>query len=189
MTGPLRFLIVDDSEMERTVTRLDLGRQFVGVTLEDVGTAEALARALDGPAPDLVVTDYYLGWSDGVSAARAMKARWPDCPVIMLTGTGSEAIAVEAMKAGLDDYVLKSPKHRVRLSAAVAAVLDSARARRELRAARERLEYLAAEGPAVVYTCRPSGDFAATFVSDDSAGSTPTSPWWTSPCRGSRGSR
>lgn len=165
MAGPLRFLIVDDSEVERYLTRLDLGREFVGTTLEDVGTAEGLARALDGPAPDLVVIDYYLGWSDGLAAAKAMKARWPDCPVIMLTGTGSESVAVEAMKAGLDDYVLKSPKHRVRLPAAVAAALDSARVRRELRAAHERLEYLVAEGPAVVYTCRPSGDFAATYVS------------------------
>ncbi|WP_445250726.1 hypothetical protein [Microcoleus sp. OTE_8_concoct_300] len=42
----------------------------------------------------------------------------------MFTNTGNEEIAVEAMKSGLDDYIIKSPKHCVRLGVAVRAVLD-----------------------------------------------------------------
>ncbi|MBI2237725.1 MAG: PAS domain-containing protein, partial [Actinobacteria bacterium] len=73
---------------------------------------------------DLVITDYHLPWTDGVEVLRAVKERWPDCPVVMFTGTGSEEIAVEAMKLGLDDYVLKSPQHLNGLSAAIRSALE-----------------------------------------------------------------
>jgi len=51
----------------------------------------------------VVITDYYLGWSDGITVLLSVKARNPECPVIMFTGRGNEDIAVRAMKAGLDD--------------------------------------------------------------------------------------
>jgi PAS domain S-box-containing protein len=81
---------------------------------------------------DLVITDYQLRWTDGLSVLRAIKANWPDCPVIMFTGTGSEEIAVEAMKAGLDDYVLKASRHYVRLAGAARLALERAAQRRAL---------------------------------------------------------
>jgi FixJ family two-component response regulator len=59
-----------------------------------------------------------------LSVVREVKARYPNCPVIMFTATGNQQVAVDAMKSGLDDYVLKSPKHYVRLAAAVRTVLE-----------------------------------------------------------------
>ena len=52
---------------------------------------------------------------------REVKRLWPGVPVVVLTGTGSEEIAVEAMKAGLDDYVIKSPHDILRDLPAAAA--------------------------------------------------------------------
>src|SRR3989454_8677897 len=78
---------------------------------------------------------------------RAVKDRCPDCPVIMVTGTGSEEIAVEAMKAGLDDYVLKAAHNFGRLSVAVKAVLERAQERRGPRGKGERLSSLIGNNP------------------------------------------
>jgi PAS domain S-box-containing protein len=69
----------------------------------------------------------------------------------MFTGTGSEEIAVEAMKAGLDDYVLKSPKHYARLPASAHLALKVARQRRELKEAERRYGRLFDSVPVALY--------------------------------------
>jgi PAS domain S-box-containing protein len=79
---------------------------------------------------DLTITDYQLRWTDGLAVVRSLKARYPDRPVIMFTNSGSEEIAVEAMKAGVDDYVLKSPTHFTRLVTAVHLALERVEERR-----------------------------------------------------------
>lgn len=66
--------------------------------------------ALRGPRPDLAVVDYALGWGQGIGLSGEIKATFPDCPVIMFTGTLGEEYAVQAMKAGLDDYIIIDPK-------------------------------------------------------------------------------
>ena len=53
-----------------------------------------------------------------------VREKVPDLPVIIVTGTGSEAIAVEAMKRGAADYVIKSPRHILRLPFTIHAVLE-----------------------------------------------------------------
>jgi signal transduction histidine kinase len=64
-----------------------------------------------------------------VDIVRAVKEARPHCSVIMFTATGTQEVAVDAMKAGLDDYVIKSPKHYVRLAVAVRSCLDRAEIR------------------------------------------------------------
>src|SRR5207245_1858915 len=103
---PLRLVIVDDSAEDRFLVVRELERQFPGAQIERVTGEAAFAAALDRDGFDLVVTDYSLGWTDGIQVLHTIKARLPDVPVIMFTGTGSEEVAVEAMKAGLDDYIL-----------------------------------------------------------------------------------
>jgi len=136
MNSTLRILLIDDNPDDRMLTIRELRREFLDLQVEQVIEAKRFARALERGDFDLVITDYQLRWTDGLAVLRAVKARWPDCPVIMFTATGSEEIAVEAMKNGLEDYVLKSPKHFVRLPAAVRSALERA----EDIAARKRAE-------------------------------------------------
>jgi signal transduction histidine kinase len=83
-------------------------------------------------------------WTNGLAVLRAVKARWPGCPVVMYTGTGNEEIAVEAMKTGLSDYVLKVRMER--LPASVGLALRQARQQRALEEAeRARTELLRLE--------------------------------------------
>ncbi|HEY9607341.1 MAG TPA: response regulator [Allocoleopsis sp.] len=127
----LRILIVDDNPHDRILAIRSLEREFPELQVQEVAKAEDLDRALERGDFDVVITDYQLRWSDGLTVFRAIKARFPDCPVIMFTNSGTQEIAVEAMKAGLDDYVLKSSKHYIRLAAAVRLAWKNTEIRRK----------------------------------------------------------
>lgn len=125
----LRVLILDDNPHDRQLTLRELRKEFQDLeVIEPVDDGEfkgSLARATF----DLVITDFNLKWANGVDVVRAVKEARPHCPVIMFTATGTQEVAVDAMKAGLDDYVIKSPKHYVRLAVAVRSCLDRAEIR------------------------------------------------------------
>ena len=125
----MRVLLVDDNRDDRALVARGLAAQHPDLETVEVADADALTVAL-ARAPDLVVTDYQLRFSDGLTLLRQIKSMWPDVPVIMYTGTGSEQVAVEAMKAGLYDYVLKKPGELPRLLAAVGRALETARHRK-----------------------------------------------------------
>lgn len=118
-----RIVLVDDNPDDRALVARELQNEFGLLFLQEVRNEDELAAAL-GKEFDLVITDYHLCWTDGLEILQRIKKHRPNCPVIMFTGTGSEEIAVRAMKAGLEDYVLKSPKHYVRLAAAVRSTLE-----------------------------------------------------------------
>ncbi len=131
-TNPLHILLIDDNPDDRFLIIRTLNREFFDLRVTEVTTQTEYEHALTHERFDLIITDYQLCWNDGLSILRAAKARLPDCPVIMFTGTGSEEIAVEAMKIGLDDYVLKSPKHYGRLPARVRLALEQAAQQQQL---------------------------------------------------------
>ncbi|MBD2679478.1 MULTISPECIES: response regulator [Nostoc] len=127
----LRILLIDDNPNDRLLAIRQLEREFSDLEVEQVVTAQDLAQALERGQFNLVVTDYQLRWSNGIEVLHAIKASYPNCPVIMFTNSGTQEIAVEAMKSGLDDYVIKSPQHQVRLTAAVRSALERAETRQK----------------------------------------------------------
>ena len=127
MTGP-RILVLDDNPNDRALAARTLRAEFPDAQIDDSAhDAESFAAALAADGFDAVVTDYQLRWTTGLDVVRALKGRNPHLPVVMFTGTGTEEVAVEGMKAGLDDYVTKSPNHYVRLAVAVRGAIDRAR--------------------------------------------------------------
>ena len=142
MHGILKILLVDDNADDRALAARELSRNFLECEIHHVIDSSQFAHALDSGPWDLIVTDYQLRWSEGLTVLAAVKARSPECPVIMFTGSGSEEIAVRAMKAGLDDYVLKSPRHYVRLVAAAHMALQRARQHKALHEAERRYQIL-----------------------------------------------
>lgn len=127
-------VVVDDNPDDRALVRHRLDSVFPGAEVREA-TDEAgfLAAFGDGADVDLVITDYSLNWSDGLEILACVKAVRPECPVIMLTGTGDEETAVAGMKAGLDDYVVKSVKHFASFRTSVRTVVENARGRAALR--------------------------------------------------------
>lgn len=157
MHKPRRILLVDDDPKDRTLVAETLRGAFALLDIAEVTDPAALERAWEGAPPDLVLTDYALGWTSGLVVLLKAKARWPDVPVVMVTGTGSEEIAVECMKEGLDDYILKSPRHIVRLPAAIESALARMRERHALREAESRYHSLFSGIPLGVYRASPTG--------------------------------
>tara|TARA_R110002072_G_scaffold302999_1_gene490984 strand:- start:830 stop:2317 length:1488 start_codon:yes stop_codon:yes gene_type:complete len=146
MGETLRILLVDDSPYDRGMVRRELKQEFETVEVIEATNDAEFAAALENPVFDLVITDFQIRWTDGLKVFHAVKERLPDCPVLMFTATGNEEIAVEAMKSGLDDYIIKNVHHLVRLRVAVRSALKhsrtNVRARRlELRLA-ELLDHL-----------------------------------------------
>jgi two-component sensor histidine kinase/CheY-like chemotaxis protein len=141
----VRLLLVDDNEDDRTLVRRELARAYPQLQVIEARDEKEFQGALDQGAADLVITDYQLRWSDGLKVLDAVKRRFPDCLVIMFTGTGTQEVAVEAMKHGLDDYLIKAPAHFVRLPPAVAAALERRSQRIAKRQAAEDLHKALAE--------------------------------------------
>ena len=134
MTSPLRILLLEDSAMDaELIQELLEADHFVCEVIRVQTRAEFLA-ALDDAGIDLILADYTLPSFDGLSALKlAMNAR-PDLPFIFVSGSLGEEKAIEALKIGATDYVLKT-----RLSGLVPSV------QRALREARERAERKKAE--------------------------------------------
>ncbi|PPS44782.1 PAS domain S-box protein [Chroococcidiopsis sp. TS-821] len=118
-----RILVIDDSLHDRLQAIAELEREIPHIDVVQITCAEDFDQALSVGQFDLVICDYQLSWSDGLSVLQTIKNRYPDCRVVMFTNSGSEEIAVAAMKAGLDDYIIKSPQNYRFLSAAARAAL------------------------------------------------------------------
>lgn len=135
----LRILIIDDNPGDRLLASRELAKTFPKVQIKEVGIITEFHQALEAGDFDLVITDYQLRWSTGIEVLKAIQARYPNCPIIMFTNSGSEEVAVKGMKLGLSDYVLKG-KSLYRLPIAVKESLEKQRLRQEYEATLERLK-------------------------------------------------
>jgi signal transduction histidine kinase len=138
----VRILLVDDNYDDRLLIAHALEQEFPEIELQGVFRAQDLESALLSRQFDVVITDYELRWTDGLTVVRTIKNLYPDCPVIMFTASGTQEIAVEAMKLGLDDYIIKSANHYVRLPAAVKSALDKFQAQCKVAGLESRLQTL-----------------------------------------------
>jgi PAS domain S-box-containing protein len=152
---PIRAVLIDDNPDDRALVRRELEREFRQLAITDVLDEAGLAAVLNGGAFDLVITDYQLRWTDGLRVLRDIKSRYPQVPVIMFTGTGSEEVAVDAMKAGVEEYVIKTPQRLALLRLAARSALRKAGDRQALAAAEARHRELFETVPVGLYRVEP----------------------------------
>jgi len=162
---PQRIMICDDDPEHRASVEGELRREFPQAHIELVTDMESFVNALDLGPFDLVITELQLKSLNGLTVLRTVKAHWAFCSVIMITSHGGEEIAVEAMKAGLDDYVLKSPDHFIRFNNAVYTALSRATMRRAKLRAEEKYRALVEQVPAIIYTAALTPKSGTLFVS------------------------
>ena len=130
------ILIVEDEAKMRRLLELNLGEQ--GFTTHAVADAEAGLKLLGQEKVDLVVTDFRLPGMNGLEFLQAIKRVNASLPVVMMTAYGSVESAVEAMKLGASDYVLK-PFSLEEMTLVVRKELDAHNLREENRSLREAL--------------------------------------------------
>jgi signal transduction histidine kinase/DNA-binding response OmpR family regulator len=131
MSKRLRALIVDDAENDAALVALELRRGGYDVTFERVETLETMNSALAKQTWDLVISDYTMPHFSGLDALKSFKKTGIDLPFLMVSGSIGEETAVDVMKAGAHDYLMKDNLRR--LVPSVDRELREAEVRRERR--------------------------------------------------------
>ncbi len=147
MKPNLHILLLEDDIADAELVKYALGQSGLAFTLERVEGREEYLQRLQDHAPDLILSDYHLPGFDGLSALDLAREHAPDTPFIFVTGTLGEERAIETLKRGASDYVLKNSLthlvpsvHRSLREAAERA--DRKRAEERLRESHEQLRAL-----------------------------------------------
>jgi PAS domain S-box-containing protein len=151
----MRAILIDDNPDDRALVLRELEREFPGLTAVHVLDQQGFTGALAEGEFDLVVTDFQLRWTDGLTILAEIKRQLPTMPVIMFTGTGSEEVAVAAMKGGVDEYVIKSPQQLALLRLAARSAVRKKVGRAALAAAEARYRELFETVPVGLYRVVP----------------------------------
>lgn len=133
-------LVVDDSPIDARLAARAV-ELALGVRTRQVADGVAALEAIARERPALVVTDLGMPEMDGLELVRAVADRYPHLPVILMTSQGSEAVALEAMRAGAANYVPKQVM-REQLPAAAQSVLTVSRTDRHRQRFLEGIEHL-----------------------------------------------
>lgn len=134
----LRVLILEDVPADAELVKRELKKAEIAFTSKLVNTRDAFLRELEKFAPDLVLSDYSIPRFNGMEAVKLVKKRLPSIPIIIVTDTINEETAVECMKAGADDYVIKENLNR--LGRAVAIALEKKQLRKAKQTTEEALQ-------------------------------------------------
>ena len=150
MDEKLRILLLEDVASDAELVEHTLRKAKLAFSLERVETKEAFVKGLDELQPNVILADYHLPSFDGLSALGITQEKAPDVPFIFVSGSIGEEFAVETLKRGATDYVLKDRLSR--LAPAVRRALAEAeehskrqKAEKKLKEYQEHLEELVAE--------------------------------------------
>jgi PAS domain S-box-containing protein len=128
----LKILFVEDVPSDVDLAVLELRKENFNIEYHTVCTGVDLIRELNQFKPDLIISDYMMPSFNGLQALRIVKGHSPEIPFILYTGSVNEETAVECIKAGAQDYIIK--EHMTRLPFAVGEALEQAIIAREKRA-------------------------------------------------------
>jgi PAS domain S-box-containing protein len=132
--GPLRILLIEDDRLDAELTGETLAGEGLVCEFRRVETLADYLAALEEGSFNLIISDYSLPAFDGMTALSIAQETCPDLPFILISGRFGEEIAIEALKRGASEYVLKQKIER--LAPAVRRALQEA----ENRLARKRAE-------------------------------------------------
>lgn len=138
MHASLRILHLEDDHLDAELVRETLAVDGLVAQIECVDNRAAYVAALDNADFDLILADYTLPSFDGNSALAIATEKRPDIPFIFVSGSLGEEVAIESLKSGATDYVLK---HRLqRLSHAVHRAIAERQERKRRRISSEELQ-------------------------------------------------
>jgi diguanylate cyclase (GGDEF)-like protein/PAS domain S-box-containing protein len=138
MTRPIKILLVEDRVEDAEMLLREIRLRGLEVDSRRVDSKAEYAEALTAFAPDMILSDYTLPGFDGIDALQIARLRRPETPFIFVSGTIGEERAIQALKQGAVDYVLKD--NRARLVPAIERALREADDRDARRWAQRELE-------------------------------------------------
>jgi signal transduction histidine kinase len=107
MRKELDILIIEDVPRDAEAIEAELRQEAVPFRARRLETRQQFIEALENAPPDIVLSDFTLPEFNALEALRVLQQTRPDIPFILVTGTRSEEVAVECIKEGADDYILK----------------------------------------------------------------------------------
>jgi PAS domain S-box-containing protein len=131
MSKQLRVLLVEDSENDAVLVTRELKKGGYVPVVERVETPESMRKVLNEKTWDLVISDYVLPRFSGLDALKLLKKSGIDLPFVVVSGKIGEDTAVEAMRAGAHDYIMKD--NLTRLNPAIKRELEEVKVRQERR--------------------------------------------------------
>jgi two-component system cell cycle sensor histidine kinase/response regulator CckA len=134
MKSPLHILHLEDDPHDAALVQSTLETAGIICTTTWVHNRADFVAALERGGFDLILSDFALPAFDGLSAIEIVRTHWPELPVILVSGTLGEERAIDSLKSGATDYVLK--ERLVRLAPAVRRAMQET----ETRVAHQRLE-------------------------------------------------
>ena len=151
------IIIIDDNPNDRLLATRALKKDMPELKITEIPNQQTFKAVMKQGGFDLVITDYQLRWATGLDILREVKRTHKDVPVIMFTDTGTEEVAVEGLKAGLEDYVLKSHKHFARLPTSVRLALERAEQRKLAAETEKKYKNLFERTPVGLFRTTPDG--------------------------------
>ncbi len=172
MNDPLlRILLLEDNADDAQLIRIELQKAGIAFVDRCVQTKDDFLRQLNEFKPDVILADYTLPEFNGIAALVLARAYAPESPFIFVTGSMNEETAVDCLKSGAADYVIK--ERLGKLGAAVENSLHQRDAAREkehilsaLRESRRMLSTLMSNLPGMAYRCKNDQDWTMEFVSE-----------------------
>lgn len=134
----MRILHLEDDPMDAELVTLNLTSEGISCEMVVVATREDFIASLDGERIDLILADLALPTFDGMTALAIVRQMDPDLPFIFVSGRLGEEAAIESLKSGATDYVLKNRLSR--LAPAVTRAMSEAEERAERTRAEEELK-------------------------------------------------
>ena len=134
----LNILILEDIPIDAEMIDRELRNANIEHTTRRVASKSKFLKELETSSPDVVLADYSLPQFSGLEALKIVRERGTKIPFILVTGMKNEEIAVECLKEGADDYILKSSLRR--LPGAIQNALEKRRAEWENERLEEELE-------------------------------------------------
>jgi signal transduction histidine kinase len=133
----LHVLLIEDDAADRDLILRELSKGEFDITSEAVQTAEEFRLRIKAHCPDVVLSDYNLGQWRGTEALQILREEGLDIPLILVSGVLGDVTAVECIKQGVTDYVLKDSLGR--LSVAMRSALKDKKSREERRQSQQSL--------------------------------------------------
>ncbi len=184
MNKPIRVLYVDDSSHDRALVRDALEYANDDFKVVEAATRQEFETQLESGSFDVILSDFNILGYTGLQVLDLVADRHAELPVVIVTGTGSEEIGVEAMRRGAADYVIKTPRHIRRLPQSIHRVLETRQLRIEkkrasaaLQASEALFRSLASVAPVGIFRIDSLGECNYCNMRwSEIAGTTPTAP-------------
>jgi PAS domain S-box-containing protein len=125
LENSIKILYIDDNSFDRELVRDALEKEQTGFRITFAKTQSEFNEKIYDNEYDIVLSDFNIAGFEGLQVIDVVHQINPKLPVIIVTGTGSEEVAVLSLKKGAADYVIKSPEHIRRLYHTIRLVLEN----------------------------------------------------------------